>query len=166
MATIHFSPFAGEWFTDFLFIHGVFHSKKARFVYSHNHWAITDECFTHSLHSREYIHSIHADPTLKHTSGSVEWRSGHECTKIAHHHSLAILVHSRPKNIYVFIGSLPGKANQKKGQNDEKFMNFAFFVNSGVFSWETSIIHPSNFGSNLPSQKVHEPTFLWFGLPE
>ena len=32
--------------------------KKARLVHSHIHWAITGKCFTHSLHSCEYIHSI------------------------------------------------------------------------------------------------------------
>ena len=31
------------------------------FVHSHSHLAISGECFTHSLHSREYIHSIHAN---------------------------------------------------------------------------------------------------------
>ena len=40
---------------------GFFHSQKARFVHSHIHLAITGECFIHSLHSREYIHSIHAN---------------------------------------------------------------------------------------------------------
>ena len=37
-----------------------FRNKKARFVHSHIHLAITGECFTHSLHSRECIHSLHA----------------------------------------------------------------------------------------------------------
>ena len=46
--------FAGKWFTDFLFIQGFFHNKKARFVHSHIHLVITGECLTYSLHSREY----------------------------------------------------------------------------------------------------------------
>ena len=47
VATIHFSPFTGEWFTDILFIHGFFfRSKKARSVHSHIHLAITRECCT------------------------------------------------------------------------------------------------------------------------
>ena len=29
--------------------------------HSHFHLASTGECFTHSLHAREYIHSIHAN---------------------------------------------------------------------------------------------------------
>ena len=61
VATIHFSPFTGEWFTELLFIHGFFRDKKARFVHSHIHLAITGECFTLSLHSHEYIHSIHSN---------------------------------------------------------------------------------------------------------
>ena len=36
-------------------------SKEASFRHSHIHLIITGECFTHSLHSREYIHSIHAN---------------------------------------------------------------------------------------------------------
>ena len=39
---------------------GFFRSKKAPFVHSHVHLAITGERFTHSLQAREYIHSIHA----------------------------------------------------------------------------------------------------------
>ena len=44
-----------ERFTDFLLNHGFFRSKKARFVHSHLHEAITGKCSTHSLHSRGYI---------------------------------------------------------------------------------------------------------------
>ena len=46
-------------------------------------------------------------------------------------------------------------------------MNFAHFcVNSGVFFLrKTSTIHISNFCSGMPLRKVHELTFLWFGLP-
>ena len=53
MATIHFSPFMGEWFIDFLFNHGIFRSKKEHFVHSYIHLAITGESSTHSFHSRE-----------------------------------------------------------------------------------------------------------------
>ena len=31
VATIHFSPFTGEWFTDFLFIHGSFPQQEGSF---------------------------------------------------------------------------------------------------------------------------------------
>ena len=56
VGTVHFSPFTGEWFTDFpLHSRDFFRSKKARFDNSHIHLAITGECFPHSLHSREYI---------------------------------------------------------------------------------------------------------------
>ena len=65
-APIHFSPLTGKWFTGFLFIHGFFfRSKKARFVHSQIHLAITGECFTYSLHSRKYIHAIHANSGQK-----------------------------------------------------------------------------------------------------
>ena len=58
----------------------------------------------------------------------------------------------------------PGKPNQRKGQN-EKFMNFAHFcVNSGVFLRKTSTIHIELLFRNA-LRKVHELTFLWFGLP-
>ena len=38
---------------------GFVRNKKAHFVHSHIHLPIKGECFTHSLHSRECIHSIH-----------------------------------------------------------------------------------------------------------
>ena len=34
---------------------------QARFVHAHIHLAITGQCFAHSLHSREYSHSGHAN---------------------------------------------------------------------------------------------------------
>ena len=33
------------------------------------------------------------------------------------------------------------------------------------FLWKASTIHISNFCSGMPLRKVHEPTFLWSGLP-
>ena len=55
-ATTRFSPFTGKWFTDFLFIHVFFVcNRNARFVHSHVRLIITGDCFTPSLHSREYI---------------------------------------------------------------------------------------------------------------
>ena len=60
--SVHFCPFKGECLADFLFIHGFFtgswRSKKALLVHSRIHLAITGNCFTHSLHSHEYLHSI------------------------------------------------------------------------------------------------------------
>ena len=39
-------------------------------------------------------------------------------------------------------------------------------MNSGVFFLrKTSTVHISNFCSGTPLRKVHELTFLWFGLP-
>ena len=63
-----------------------------------------------------------------------------------------------------FRRSGPGKPNQRKGQN-EKFMNFAHFVTSGVFSLGKQARFTLNFCSGMPLRKVHELTFLWFGLP-
>ena len=62
------------------------------------------------------------------------------------------------------ISGVPS-ANQKGGRN-EKFMNFTLFCEFGSFSLGKQAQFTSNFGSNLPPRKGHEPTFLWFGLPE
>ena len=66
------------------------------------------------------------------------------------------------RSIFSAAGSF---GNQRKGRN-EKFINFAHFcVNSGVFFLrKTSTIH-IEFCSGMPLRKVHEPTFLWCGLP-
>ena len=58
----------------------------------------------------------------------------------------------------------PGKPNQRKGQN-EKFMNFAHFCEFWCFSLGKQARFTLNFCSGTPLRKVHEPTFLWFGLP-
>ena len=58
----------------------------------------------------------------------------------------------------------PGKPNQRKGQN-EKFMNFAHFCEFWCFSLGKQARFTLNFCSGMPLRKVHEPTFLWFGLP-
>ena len=51
--------FTGDCFTDFLLIHGFFFcSKKAHFVHSQVHLAITGESFAHSLQSHVDMHSI------------------------------------------------------------------------------------------------------------
>ena len=68
---------------------------------------------------------------------------------------------------YHWIGNLrsrPGKPNQRKGQN-EKFMNFAHFCEFWCFSLGKQARFTLNFCSGMPLRKVHEPTFLWFGLP-
>ena len=41
-----------------------------------------------------------------------------------------------------------------------------FFCELGCFSLGMQAQFISNIGSDLPPRKVHEPTFLWFGLPE
>ena len=60
--------------------------------------------------------------------------------------------------------SRPGKPNQKRGQN-EKFMNFAHFCEFWCFSLGKKARFTLNFCSGMPLRKVHELTFLWFGLP-
>ena len=60
--------------------------------------------------------------------------------------------------------SRPSKQNQRKGQN-EKFMNFALFCEFWCFSLGEQARFTLNFCSRMPLRKVHELTFLWFGLP-
>ena len=60
--------------------------------------------------------------------------------------------------------SRPGKPNQREGQN-EKFMNFALFCEFWCFSFGKQARFTLNFCSGMPLPKVHELTFLWFGLP-
>ena len=60
--------------------------------------------------------------------------------------------------------SRPSKPNQRKGQN-EKFMNFAQFCEFWCFSLGKQARFTLNFCSGMPPRKVHELTFLWFGLP-
>ena len=67
-------------------------------------------------------------------------------------------------DIMLTIRSRPGKKSQRKGQHN-RFMNFAHFVNSGVFSLGKQARFTLNFCSGMPLRKVHELTFLWFGLP-
>ena len=62
------------------------------------------------------------------------------------------------------IRSRPGKPNQRKVQN-EKFMNFAHFCEFWWFSLGKQARFTLNFCSGMSLRKVHEPTFLWFGLP-
>ena len=62
------------------------------------------------------------------------------------------------------IRSRPSKPNQRKGQN-EKFMNFALFCEFWCFSLGKQARFTLNFCSGMPLRKVHELTFLWFGLP-
>ena len=61
------------------------------------------------------------------------------------------------------LRSRPGKPNQRKGQN-EKFMNFAHFCEFWCFSLGKQARFTLNFCSGMPLRKVHELTFLWFGL--
>ena len=60
--------------------------------------------------------------------------------------------------------SRPGKPNQRKGQH-EKFMNFTHFCEFWCFSLGKQARFTLNFCSGMPLRKVHELTFLWFGLP-
>ena len=64
----------------------------------------------------------------------------------------------------LFVRSRPGKPNQRNGQN-EKFMNFAHFCEFWCFSLGKQARFTLNFCSGMPLRKVHELTFLWFGLP-
>ena len=63
----------------------------------------------------------------------------------------------------LLIRSRPGKPNQRRGQN-EKFMNFAQSCEFWCFSSGKQARFTLNFCSGMPLQKVHELTFLWFGL--
>ena len=67
-------------------------------------------------------------------------------------------------NSETIIRSRPSKPNQRKGQN-EKFMNFAHFCEFWCFSLRKQARFTLNFCSGMPLRKVHEVTFLWFGLP-
>ena len=62
------------------------------------------------------------------------------------------------------VRSRPGKPNQRKGHN-EKFMNFALFCEFWWFFLGKQARFTWNFCSGMPLWKVHELTFLWFGLP-
>ena len=64
----------------------------------------------------------------------------------------------------VFFRSRPGKPNQRKGQNEE-FMNFTHFCEFWWFTLGKQARFTLNFCSGMPLRKVHELTFLWFGLP-
>ena len=59
-------------------------------------------------------------------------------------------------------------ANQTKERaetkNSYEFRPFLWIL-VFFFLRKTSTIHISNFCSGMPLRKVHEPTFLWFGLP-
>ena len=55
VATIHFSPFAGKWFTCSSSLTGFIRSEKARFVHSHIHLPITgDASLLHSTHANTF----------------------------------------------------------------------------------------------------------------
>ena len=56
------------------------------------------------------------------------------------------------------------KPNQREGQN-EKFMNFAHFCEFWCLSLGKQARFTFNFCSGMPQWKVHELTYLWFGLP-
>ena len=72
--------------------------------------------------------------------------------------------HNTSENCASRFRSRPGKPNQRKGQN-EKFMNFAHFCEFWCFSLGKQARFTLNFCSGMPLRKVHELTFLWFGLP-
>ena len=67
------------------------------------------------------------------------------------------------KVIFAFESGV-APANQRKGQN-EKFMNFAHFCEFWCLSLGKQAQFTLNFCSGMPLGKVHELTFLWFGLP-
>ena len=64
---------------------------------------------------------------------------------------------------FACLSTRSGKPNQRKGQN-EKFMNFAHFCEFWCFSLGKQARFTLNFCSGTPLRKVHELTFLWFGL--
>ena len=69
------------------------------------------------------------------------------------------IIFSRVTRIEVFRRSRPGKPNQRKGKRKVR-MNVAHFL------WILKQARFTlNYCSGMPLWKVHEPTFLWFGLP-
>ena len=80
-----------------------------------------------------------------------------------HLHSSQKRLHTS-MSVFGIIRSRPGKPNQIKAQN-EKFMNFAHFCEFWCFSLGKQARFTLNFCSGMPLRKVHELTFLWFGLP-
>ena len=75
-----------------------------------------------------------------------------------------LVIFSSAQFFLLWFRSRPGKPNQRKGQN-EKFMNFAHFCEFWCFSLGKQARFTLNFCSRIPLWKVHELTFLWFGLP-
>ena len=66
---------------------------------------------------------------------------------------------------WFLVRSSPQQTKPKKGPK-RKVHEFLLFCEFWCFfSRKTSTIHISNFCSGMPPRKVHELTFLWFGLP-
>ena len=61
-------------------------------------------------------------------------------------------------------GVAPANQTKERAKN-EKFMNFARFCKFWCFSLGKQARFTLNFCSGMPLRKVHELTFLWFGLP-
>ena len=61
--------------------------------------------------------------------------------------------------------SRPGKPNQRKGQKRKVEEFRAHYCEFWCFSLGKQARFTLNFCSGMPLRKVHEPTFLWFGLP-
>ena len=74
------------------------------------------------------------------------------------------VVHSKAIMYSNSIRRRPSKPNQRKSQ-DEKFMNFALFCEFWCFSLGKQARFTLSFCSGMPLRKVHELTFLCFGLP-
>ena len=73
-----------------------------------------------------------------------------------------IFVIFRQFSLSTSLRSRSGKPNQCQ---NEKFMNFAHFCEFWCFSLGKQAQFTLTFCSGMPLRKVHELTFLWFGLP-
>ena len=93
-------------------------------------------------------------------AGPQIWEPRGQKTKKRTHLTLQLFIIDFGKSIF---RSRPGKPNQKKAQN-EKFMNFALFCEFWCFSLGKQARFTLNFCSGMALRKVHELTFLWFGL--
>ena len=63
----------------------------------------------------------------------------------------------------VYSGVAPANQTQKRAKTESSLIS-PIFVNSGVFLRKQARF-TLNFCSGMPLRKVHELTFLWFGLP-
>ena len=74
-----------------------------------------------------------------------------------------LVLHLSKCNCGLISGVAPANQTKERGKN-EKFMNFVHFCEFWYFSLGKQVRLTLNFCSGMPLRKVHELTFLWFGL--